>query len=76
MVKAVVFLGFLFFRGCVCCRFSGSLLEVIWGAFGDFGELFGVLGGAGNRRRNTRFLVDLRGPCVGPEMADPPPNHQ
>ena len=56
------------------CRFSGSLLEGIWGALGDFGGLFGVLGGTGNTWKNNIFLVDLGEPLWGPEKAIPPPN--
>ena len=41
---------------------------------GDFGGLFGVLGGTGNRRKNTRILVDFGVRLWGPEIADPPPN--
>ena len=40
---------------------------------GDFGGLFGVLGGTGNRRKNTRFLVDFGVRLWGPEIAIPPP---
>ena len=40
---------------------------------GDFGGLFGVLGGAGNRRKHTRCLVDFGVRLWGPEIAIPPP---
>ena len=40
---------------------------------GDFGGLFGVFGGTGNRRKNTRFLVDFGVRLWGPEIATPPP---
>ncbi len=43
---------------------------------GDFGGLFGVLGGTGNRRRNTRFLVDLGGPFVGAGNSDKEQEHK
>ena len=39
---------------------------------GDFGGLFGVFGGTGNIRKNTRFLVDFGVRLWGPEDANPP----
>ena len=52
-----------------------------WGHFyrsfgvllGDFGGLFGVLGGTGNRRKHTTISVDFGVRLWGPEIAPPPP---